>query len=166
MVGYPAKAATIEADPYDFNNAPGHRRVLPQPSRTQNRFTQSSQVVLRYGWTGDVSERFEQTGVSEYIDGRVIEVKQIDAGRKKVFYNTLVLVEGLEVIVERLLHAFLPKCLNRPDSILFEILRSPSRRRDHSRSGDPRRISEAGMSSRSISRGSNFVRPPAYVRPS
>src|SRR5207302_719871 len=113
-------------------------------------------------WTREIADGFEKRGIGEHLLGSVGELRQVDRGLEQLFHRAAVFVERLEICLKRLLHPLGAEGFDCGLSRRFEVGFGPARRRD---GHYVVRNARSGMGKRSISFGSNFVRPPAYVRP-
>lgn len=131
--------------------------------RQRIQLRQHLEIVEGDGRTGKVAECFLLAAIIQQIGERIAEAGEVNGLLKHFIHDSPVLVEQVEVDVQRFGMASLPKVLPGTRAGFGELLAGPDRRGDHEAISSSSAGSGTGM--RSISRGSNFVRPPAYTRP-
>jgi len=98
--------------------------------------------------------------VGQDLQGSGLKLREIDRCFKEFLDAPLILIESLQVVLKGLLHALLRAKGTGCDPIGVKLFARPDRRIDHWITPADS-IAGAGTASFSISRGSNFVKPPA-----
>jgi hypothetical protein len=159
MLLNPRETPRIERHVDHLENATNHVGVLPQSGRAQDGIRKGLEVVGGDHRAGQVAEGFEKPSIRHDFQGGFIQAIQVGRLGQEILHDGPVLVEFPEVLVQRLLKPLLPKNGDRGEPLLLQLFAAPDRRRGHPAISGIRAGEGTGM--RSISRGSNFVRPPA-----
>ena len=159
----PGEAAAVQGAQHAVDDAGsrprGRRAGAPGPGWCGDH----PQVVGGDGRPGGEAQRLQQVLGGGHLERPLAQLGQVHRQLDQLVGRVQVVVDVGEVLVEGLLLALVPEALHRRRDLALQVVGAPARGRQeggvHPAPAAGRKGS--GMHSRSISRGSNLVRPPA-----
>lgn len=144
-----------DPDQHRLHHAGRHLGVGTQAGGGEAGVGEGLEVVGRDRRGREVARRLQPPRVAEALE---VDLREVRGGGQQAAHRVLVVRERPLMLGERLAHPLLTECPDRHPARQLELVRRPAW---GSGGAHPHRRRGSGMRRRSISRGSNLVRPPA-----